>query len=97
MGVSSEDMAPSPGGESVVSSKRGASPDTGFGVGRDAEAHKKKKIGPGSRGVANLTPEQLAKKRENGMSTFLLSLVRTPVFQRNTTDTPCMVLYSTIL
>ncbi|KAH7133378.1 hypothetical protein B0J13DRAFT_100451 [Dactylonectria estremocensis] len=28
-------------------------------------ARKKKKMGPGSRGVANLTPEQLAKKRAN--------------------------------
>lgn len=27
---------------------------------------KKRKNGPGSRGVANLTPEQLAKKRANG-------------------------------
>ena len=29
-------------------------------------ASKKRKIGPGSRGVANLTPEQLEKKRANG-------------------------------
>lgn len=29
---------------------------------------KKRKSAPGSRGVANLTPEQLAKKRANGMS-----------------------------
>lgn len=28
---------------------------------------KKRKTVPGSRGVANLTPEQLAKKRANGM------------------------------
>lgn len=27
---------------------------------------KKRRTGPGSRGVANLTPEQLAKKRANG-------------------------------
>ena len=27
---------------------------------------KKRRVGPGSRGVANLTPEQLAKKRANG-------------------------------
>lgn len=50
----------------------------GGGAKRDAEAvgspaagdnggaRKKKKTGPGSRGVANLTPEQLAKKRANG-------------------------------
>lgn len=33
-----------------------------------AAARKKKKLGPGSRGVANLTPDQLAKKRANGES-----------------------------
>ncbi|KAI9170977.1 hypothetical protein HJFPF1_00456 [Paramyrothecium foliicola] len=33
--------------------------------GDDALNKKKKKMGPGSRGVANLTPEQLAKKRAN--------------------------------
>lgn len=32
----------------------------------DAGRRKKLKAGPGSRGVANLTPEQLAKKRANG-------------------------------
>lgn len=65
-----DDVAPSPGGESVVSSKRGASPDGSSGpTGTDAGARKKKKTTlPGSRGVANLTPEQLAKKRQNGMS-----------------------------
>lgn len=72
MGPASDDVAPSPGGESVVSSKRGASPDgigSGAGGGSAAEAAaKRKKMGPGSRGVANLTPEQLAKKRENGAS-----------------------------
>ena len=31
---------------------------------------KKRKTGPGHRGVANLTPEQLAKKRANGTNTF---------------------------
>lgn len=59
----------------------GGGPDDGAGAKRDAEtanvvgspaagddgsARKKKKTGPGSRGVANLTPEQLAKKRANG-------------------------------
>lgn len=34
----------------------------------DDQRAKKRKPGPGSRGVANLTPEQLAKKRANGMS-----------------------------
>ncbi|EEU43974.1 uncharacterized protein NECHADRAFT_74330 [Fusarium vanettenii 77-13-4] len=58
----------------------GGGPDDGAGAKRDAEtanvvgspaagddgsARKKKKTGPGSRGVANLTPEQLAKKRAN--------------------------------
>lgn len=37
-------------------------------------ARKKKKTGPGSRGVANLTPEQLAKKRANGMYSSFCSL-----------------------
>lgn len=35
-------------------------------TGPDGAAIKKRKTGPGSRGVANLTPEQLAKKRANG-------------------------------
>lgn len=34
--------------------------------GGDGDASKKRRTGPGSRGVANLTPEQLAKKRANG-------------------------------
>ncbi|TPX11033.1 uncharacterized protein E0L32_008070 [Thyridium curvatum] len=33
--------------------------------GGDGDASKKRRTGPGSRGVANLTPEQLAKKRAN--------------------------------
>lgn len=32
----------------------------------DGPASKKRKIAAGARGVANLTPEQLAKKRANG-------------------------------
>lgn len=54
---------PSPGGESVVSSKREASPDPADEAARNG---KKKKTGAGNRGVANLTAEQLQKKRENG-------------------------------
>lgn len=38
---------------------------------------KKRKTGTGSRGVANLTPEQLAKKRANGKC-FAASLLLTP-------------------
>ena len=69
MGPASEDVAASPGGESAISSKRGASPEVNsVGAAPGDAARKKKKTGPGSRGVANLTPEQLAKKRENGMS-----------------------------
>ncbi|RFN47086.1 bzip transcription factor [Fusarium flagelliforme] len=34
-------------------------------AGNDESAKRRKKSGPGSRGVANLTPEQLAKKRAN--------------------------------
>lgn len=33
-----------------------------------AAAAKKRRTGPGARGVANLTPDQLARKRANGMS-----------------------------
>lgn len=66
MAPGSEDVALSPGGESAVSSKRGASQDPGSAAAVEDAARKKKKMGAGSRGVANLTPEQLAKKRENG-------------------------------
>jgi hypothetical protein len=38
--------------------------------GGDDSAKRRKKAGPGSRGVANLTPEQLAKKRANGECSF---------------------------
>lgn len=52
-----------------MSNKRGASPDGSSGpTDTDAAGRKKKKTLPGSRGVANLTPEQLAKKRQNGKS-----------------------------
>jgi hypothetical protein len=40
------------------------------GTPADDIGRKKKKTGPGSRGVANLTPEQLAKKRANGKPTI---------------------------
>lgn len=68
MDAGSEEVAPSPGGESVVSSKRGASPAGSSGpTGTGAGVRKKKKTAlPGSRGVANLTPDQLEKKRQNG-------------------------------
>ncbi|KAK5661505.1 hypothetical protein OQA88_11409 [Cercophora sp. LCS_1] len=57
-------------------SQSGGMPGTGAGAGAgvgetpqngdgDGNAAKKRKTGPGSRGVANLTPEQLAKKRAN--------------------------------
>lgn len=36
-------------------------------IGPDGVPLKKRRTGPGSRGVANLTPEQLAKKRANGI------------------------------
>lgn len=41
----------------------------------DIAGRKKKKTGPGSRGVANLTPDQLAKKRANGEWMIPLSLL----------------------
>lgn len=46
-------------------------------------ARKKKKTGPGSRGVANLTPEQLAKKRANGMCSPFAPSFALPVFPPN--------------
>lgn len=39
---------------------------------------KKRKSAPGSRGVANLTPEQLAKKRANGKCTHTLTITSLP-------------------
>jgi len=51
---------PSPAAGSPNSTEAGGAPD----------AAKKRRTGPGSRGVANLTPEQLAKKRANGMLTW---------------------------
>lgn len=64
----------SPGGASIAgdNKKREASPEPDVGDAAAQEAaRKKKKTGPGSRGVANLTPEQLAKKRENGTYSLL--------------------------
>lgn len=43
-------------------------------AGNDESAKRRKKSGPGSRGVANLTPEQLAKKRANGECSISLML-----------------------
>ncbi|KAF5021941.1 hypothetical protein F66182_6011 [Fusarium sp. NRRL 66182] len=60
------DPGPGPDDDSSASLKRDAdtanprSPATG-----DEATKRRKKAGPGSRGVANLTPEQLAKKRAN--------------------------------
>ncbi|KPM35332.1 hypothetical protein AK830_g11241 [Neonectria ditissima] len=60
---------PTPGDDASVSgSKRDADADAPTPGGDDSAGgnpRKKKKLGPGSRGVANLTPEQLAKKRAN--------------------------------
>ncbi|KAK7398152.1 hypothetical protein QQX98_012477 [Neonectria punicea] len=60
---------PTPGDDASVSgSKREATDAPTPGGGEDSAGgnpRKKKKMGPGSRGVANLTPEQLAKKRAN--------------------------------
>lgn len=68
------DGAPSPGGESVTGrSKREASSAAGS-PDSSAASKKLKKTGPGSRGVANLTPEQLAKKRANGEEDGTLAL-----------------------
>ncbi|KAI1093460.1 hypothetical protein F5B19DRAFT_450483 [Rostrohypoxylon terebratum] len=70
-------VSPSENEESGLPHKRpgsshddtGLSPDNGAGCGagvvEDQRTKKRKVGGPGSRGVANLTPEQLAKKRAN--------------------------------
>jgi hypothetical protein len=61
-----DDAAVSPDGDSATGrSKREASSAAGSPE-SNAVNKKLKKTGPGSRGVANLTPEQLAKKRANG-------------------------------
>jgi hypothetical protein len=46
----------------------------------DESAKRRKKSGPGSRGVANLTPEQLAKKRANGKCSFYLLFLSVPLY-----------------
>jgi hypothetical protein len=62
-----EAAVPSGSSSTAGGVKREASAvDTADTDGDDARQKKKKKTGPGSRGVANLTPEQLAKKRANG-------------------------------
>lgn len=43
-----------------------STPAPSYAHGSGPEAKKRKSAAPGSRGVANLTPEQLAKKRANG-------------------------------
>lgn len=49
------------------SASQQSTPAPSYGHGHGPEAKKRKSAAPGSRGVANLTPEQLAKKRANGM------------------------------
>ncbi|KAH9908072.1 hypothetical protein F4778DRAFT_460765 [Xylariomycetidae sp. FL2044] len=44
-----------------------AAQDQQLSTAPDDQRSKKRRTGPGARGVANLTPEQLAKKRANGM------------------------------
>lgn len=54
---------PGPGNaEAVTPAGAGTSPASQ----PPGDSNKKRRVGPGSRGVANLTPEQLAKKRANG-------------------------------
>lgn len=54
------------GGTGVKRAPDGEVRDDEKAAGDGVAGAKKKKTGPGSRGVANLTPEQLAKKRANG-------------------------------
>ncbi|OAA34971.1 hypothetical protein NOR_08211 [Metarhizium rileyi] len=53
------------GGLAVTGMKRAPDGGTEYDEKAAGDGVKKKKTGPGSRGVANLTPEQLAKKRAN--------------------------------
>lgn len=86
MGPGPEQDGLSPGGESVGSSvnvkrdARAVSPDAAAAspVDATADAKKRRRTGPGSRGVANLTPDQLAKKRANGK--FVLPLYSICIF-----------------
>lgn len=48
------------------SASQQSTPAASYGHGNGPESKKRKSAAPGSRGVANLTPEQLAKKRANG-------------------------------
>lgn len=48
------------------SASQQSTPAPSYGHGQGPESKKRKSAAPGSRGVANLTPEQLAKKRANG-------------------------------
>ena len=48
------------------SASQQSTPAPSYGHGHGPESKKRKSAVPGSRGVANLTPEQLAKKRANG-------------------------------
>lgn len=48
------------------SASQQSTPAPSYGHGHGPDSKKRKSAAPGSRGVANLTPEQLAKKRANG-------------------------------
>lgn len=54
------------GGSGIKRAPDNEARDDGTAMGDGTSGAKKKKIATGSRGVANLTPEQLAKKRANG-------------------------------
>lgn len=54
------------GGSGIKRAPDSEARDDGTAMGDGTSGAKKKKIATGSRGVANLTPEQLAKKRANG-------------------------------
>lgn len=58
-----------------------ASPDAEDPGGTQADSAKKRRTGPGSRGVANLTPAQLAKKRANGMPCCLLHVFAASIWR----------------
>ncbi|POS77780.1 BZIP transcription factor [Diaporthe helianthi] len=58
------DTAATSPAQSPAASQR-STPAPSYGSGPGPEAKKRKSAAPGSRGVANLTPEQLAKKRAN--------------------------------
>lgn len=65
-GIGGTGPGPGPGAAGIKRGLDGEARCDEKAAGDGVAGVKKKKTGSGSRGVANLTPEQLAKKRANG-------------------------------